>query len=145
MKIAIRKATRRDLNEISSLFLQESTKKPYNQKWNRKTAMDKIKEFFECCDIWLVEDTGSIVGFITLRISLWDKGKEATINEFWLKPSYQGRGLGKKLLLFAEKESKKRGTKTFFLVSNKKSKAFGFYKKMGYNECKDLVLMEKSS
>ena len=35
----IRKARKADFKEISEIFRVESAKKPYLQKWNKKTAL----------------------------------------------------------------------------------------------------------
>ena len=69
--------------------------------------------------------------------------KKAYINELWIRPEFQGKGIGKKLVQFIEDKYKKRGVKKMRLVSKKSAGAFKFYNKIGYTELKDLVFMEK--
>ena len=136
----IERAKQRDLNEISDIFIVESAKKPYKQKWTKKTALKKIKEFFKRGTIYLVR-TKEIIGFIIVDI---DPKKEKTfIDELWLRHNYQGRGIGKTLIKFIENEYKKIGVKLIRLISKGKSEAFNFYKRLGYKESKELIFMDK--
>ena len=136
----IRKATLRDLNEISEVFRIETSKKPYVQGWNKKTSFNKINELFKKEDIYLAEIEKKIVGFIISRIK---KGKDAFVDEFWVLADYQGKGIGRALLKFLEKESKRRGIKNVTLIANKKAKAVDFYKKMGYKIKHELLYFKR--
>ncbi len=139
----IRKATKKDLRDISNIFRKESSKKPYSQKWTQKTALEKIKEFFKKDEIYLIMIEKEIVGFIILKISVGENGKSACIDEFWLKSDYQGRGIGTTLIGFIEKTYKNKGIKSIGLISDKRSNAFSFYKKLKYKTHNQYVLMDK--
>ncbi|NSM32284.1 GNAT family N-acetyltransferase [Enterococcus faecalis] len=47
-------------------------------------------------------------------------------------PKYQGKGLGKKLILYAEQIARNLNYSILFLTGRKQ--AWGFYKKLGYSE-----------
>jgi|SRR3989344_6020347 len=139
----IRKATKKDLKKIAEIFRIESAKKPYLQKRNRKKALDKIKEYFKNEDIYISILNNKIAGFIIVNIDTTEK-KKLFIIELWIKKEYQRKGIGKTLVRFIEKMYKKKGIKLFKLVANKKKGgAFNFYRKLKYNENKDLVFMDK--
>ena len=141
--IRIRKATGRDFKNISSIFREESSKKPYFQKWTERTALERIIEFSKTDDIFVVMASNKIIGFIVSHVGIEEKGKGAFVKEIWLKKEYQGKGLGKVFMRFIEKRYKNKGAKSIFLMAHKKSGAFGFYKKLRYKEHNDFVLMGK--
>ena len=137
----IRVANKKDFNQIAKILVQESSKKPFNEKYNIKTAIKQINELSNG-EIYLAENNKEVMGFIASEITKDNKSK-AYIKELWIKKIYQSKGVGTNLVDFIEKRYKKKGVKTIRLVSKKSSKAFNFYKKLKYKEYKDLVFMEK--
>lgn len=138
----IRKATKKDLKEISNIFRKETSKKPYFQKWTQKTAFEKINESYKENDIYLALVDKKVAGFIISSIHL-NNPKKAYIDELWLKSGYQRKGLGKSLVRFIEDKYKSRWVEIMQVVSKRKAGAFKFYNKLGYNQSKELVFMDK--
>jgi GNAT superfamily N-acetyltransferase len=52
--------------------------------------------------------------------------------KLYLYPKYRGKGLGAKMLLFAEAEAKKMGASELTLNVNRYNPSYEFYKKRGY-------------
>jgi ribosomal protein S18 acetylase RimI-like enzyme len=129
--IKIKEATKKDSKKISEIFLCGTKKKPYSMSWTEKSAFKKINELISTGDIFIALLDGKMVGFIAMRTSLAPRGYVSHVEELWLTEKYQGMGIGRKLIEFVEKKYKH---KVFALTlgSNKKSKAFGFYKKLGF-------------
>ncbi len=140
--ISIRKASKNDLKEISNIFMIESSKKPYAQGWNKKNALKKIREAFKKDDLYVILSKSKIAGFVMSQINS-DNQEKAYIEEIWLKPEFQGKGLGKALMKFIEHYYRNKGVKTVQLVAKRNCGAFKFYKKIGYTESKELVFMAK--
>jgi len=138
----IRSAKKRDLKEIVEIFVTESKKRPYLQKWTKKKATDDFKPFLKKKELWVAEVDKKVVGFIMIGITSSNK-KIAYVNEFWVTKSYQGNGVGKSLLAFAEKDHKKKGVGMIRLTSDSRSKALSFYKKLKYKASKENILLEK--
>ena len=138
----IKKATKKDLKEISDIFRKESSKKPYIQKWTQKTAFEKITKSYKENDIYLVLVDKKVAGFVISSIHP-NNPKKAYIDELWLKSGYQGKGLGKSLVRFIEDKYKSRGVEIMQVVSKRKAGAFKFYNKLEYNESKELAFMDK--
>ena len=138
MKVKIKKANKKDFREIAKIMMKESSKKPYNEEYTLKTA---LKEIVRCSkkDLYIAVNEKEIIGFIASS----DDKKKAYIGELWLKPIYQGKGVGKALVKFIEEKCKKKGVKIIRLVAKKNAKAFKFYKNIKYKEYKELVFMEK--
>ena len=137
----IRKATKKDFGIIAKILRIESSKKPYNEKYNNKKSLEEVKDFAKS-ELYLAEIEKEIVGFISAYIIPENKEK-AYIRELWLKEKFQGQGIGKKLVNFIENKYKKSKVKLIRLVAKRNAGAFKFYKKLKYNEHQELVFMEK--
>jgi ribosomal protein S18 acetylase RimI-like enzyme len=89
-------------------------------------------------ETWALENQyGKVVGYI----SLVDKPKEGAMEvlNIGIDPEFQGRGYGKELMIFAEKQAIKKGRKKITLVTNKKnSLSINFYKNIGYTIIKEI-------
>lgn len=55
------------------------------------------------------------------------------VNMLWIKPDYQKKGIGKKLLQQAEEEAKSRNCALSFLDTFEFQHALGFYENCGYH------------
>ena len=137
----IRKATKKDIKEIVDLFIEESSKKPYNEKWAKGKALKEVKEFLED-ELYVAVIEKKIIGFIASNINNDDR-KKAYIRELWLRPEHYRKGIGRQLVKLIEGLYKKKGVKLIRLVTKKKAQAFKFYKKIKYNQSKELVFMER--
>jgi ribosomal protein S18 acetylase RimI-like enzyme len=137
----IRKAGKRDLKEIAEIFRVESAKKPYNTKFTKISALKDILNCFEN-DIYIAISEEKIVGFLASHILKSDK-EIAFVDELWVRPKFQNRGVGKSLLDLIGEKYKKRGVIKLRLSTFKKAKAVGFYKKLNYEESKELIYLDK--
>jgi|TARA_Y100000294_G_C8446766_1_gene293040 ribosomal protein S18 acetylase RimI-like enzyme len=137
----IRKARKEDFKEIAEILIKESSKKPYDEKYNLKRALKEIIKFSKD-ELYVAINKKEITGFIASSITL-DNKQKAYVNELWLKSIYQGKGIGKVLVKFIEEKYKKKGVNTIRLVAKRNAKAFDFYKKIKYKEYRELVFMEK--
>lgn len=135
----IRKAKKIDLKQISEILRIESAKKPYVQKWTKKTALERVSELSkkQIIHVALVDD--KIIGFITSLI----KDKGVYVDEFWITKKFQRKGIGNKLINTVEEFYKDKGAKTIGLMANQKAGAVKFYKKMGYSPKHTFFYMSK--
>ncbi len=142
--MTIRKGTRKDIGSIVNVWVQEYSKKPYYEKWTLKTSQKRVKDYFDKKYlIYVIEIEKKIVGFVIFEIYPFGNGAQTYIADIAVLSENQGNGIGKILMKKVESESRERGSKLISLRSSKKSRAFGFYKKLNYREEKDFVNMEK--
>ena len=139
----IRKAKKSDLKKISELLRIEYKKFPYNEKWSRKSALEKIKNYFKEQIIFVLEIENTIKGFVIGTINLEDDGDHGYVSEIIVSEKFQRKGYGKKLLEKIEKYFKKNKAKKIGLMSHPKSKAFKIYKKLGFKKLENFVYMTK--
>lgn len=86
---------------------------------------------------WLILDREIVVGYIVLCFgySLEWLGRDAFVDEFYLREEYRGRGWGRKTIQFVEDAAREAGIRTLHLeVVRKNATALVVYRKMGFAE-----------
>ena len=114
MEKKIRKARSGDLKEIAKIMMEESVKKPYNEKFTPGSAKKDVLGFFKD-SLYVATYEEKVIGFIASHIVNSDKTK-AYIDELWIRSGYQGKGVGKMLVKFVEDMYKKKGLEMGFRV-----------------------------
>ncbi|MCX8159145.1 MAG: GNAT family N-acetyltransferase [Candidatus Pacearchaeota archaeon] len=139
--VKIRKGKKSDLKEIVRIFIKEFGKSPYNEKWSEKNAFLKFKDYFKFAKCFVAVVDKKVVGFI-FADTYYQQTKKLWIYDLVVDGSYQGGGIGKKLIDFAINYFMKKGIDGVRLIASRKAKAFKFYKKLNFKET-DFVEMEK--
>ncbi len=138
----IRKATKEDFSRIAELINEEYSKPPYHEPWKKKNAIKTLNYFAKVGKILvLIEER--IIGFIISRDEYYNEGSATMIEELIVDNEFKGRGFGRKLVEYVEKQGKKKKIKRVLLMASKDAPAFKFYKKMGYIPSKKTVLFRK--
>lgn len=86
---------------------------------------------------WLILDGDAAVGYIVLCFgySLEWLGRDAFVDEFYLREEYRGRGWGRKTMEFVEEAAREAGIRTLHLeVVRKNATALEVYRRMGFSE-----------
>jgi len=84
---------------------------------------------------WLILDGDLAIGYIVLCFgySLEWLGRDAFVDEFYLREDYRGRGWGQKTMAFLEKEARAAGIRALHLeVMTGNDGAFQLYSKLGF-------------
>jgi|TARA_B100001971_G_scaffold212193_1_gene241642 N-acetylglutamate synthase-like GNAT family acetyltransferase len=138
----IRKATKRDFNNISNLIKEEYWKH-YKEKWTIESALETLNHYKKVGKIFVGEIEKRIVGVIIIREEEYNGRKTLMVEELVVNGDLQGKGLGKKLMMFVEGYCKKNNIKRIWLITGKDASAFGFYKKIGYKHEEKTVYFSK--
>ena len=92
---------------------------------------------------WLILDGDKLVGYVVLCFgySLEWLGRDAFIDELYLREEYRGRGWGRRTIQFIEEEARKAGVGTLHLeVVQQNSTALEVYRRLGFREHKSTLL-----
>jgi len=137
------KSKEQDLKEISKIYKQEFSKPPYNELWTENKALKAIQNYFKNMDLYTIKEENEIIGFIAINPKFMCPGEVAFGQEIAIKEEFQNKGIG--ALVFKEifKIYKEKGFKRFLGIANKNSKAINLYTKLGINQSKTDILIEK--
>jgi GNAT superfamily N-acetyltransferase len=141
--IVIRKARREDLEAIVRLHEADELG-GHGDAWSPATAPLYEAAFAAIADsgasaIYVVLDggaAGAVIGTFQLTFAqgLTGRGKvRAFLESVQVRANQRSRGIGAKMVRFAESEARARGAATMQLTSNKKRlDAHRFYERLGY-------------
>jgi GNAT superfamily N-acetyltransferase len=95
--------------------------------------------------VWLISYEGEAIGYLvlTLGYSLEYGGRDAFIDEVYIRESHRRRGIGQRVLTFAEEVCRSLGVRALHLeVERANTNAHGLYRKVGFVD-HDRYLMTK--
>jgi ribosomal protein S18 acetylase RimI-like enzyme len=94
--------------------------------------------------VWLIRHGGRAVGYIALcyGYSIEFAGRDAFVDEFYILPDYQRRGIGSQALDFIKVEARKAGIKALHLeVDEENAAARVLYERHGFDVRQNFHLM----
>ena len=92
---------------------------------------------------WLICDDSVAVGYVVLTFgySLEYLGRDAFLDEFYLRESYRGRGWGRRALQFVEDQARAETVRTIHLeVVRENAHAREFYRRQGFIEHRHFLM-----
>lgn len=122
--LKIRKAKEDDTEKLATLFLI-TRQKTFKSAPPQKFKMGDYKESVVAEEVWIAEEDGDIVGFV----SLWRP--DNFIHNLFVHPDWQNQGIGQKLLKKAEK---RLSFPMELKVTTDNIKAQKFYQKHGWEK-----------
>ena len=93
--------------------------------------------------VWLIQDGDAAVGYVvlTLGYSLELLGRDAFIDEFYLRENYRGRGWGRQAMTFVEDAARSLGVNSIHLeVTRPNTTAQQIYRKLGFEDRKHYLM-----
>jgi GNAT superfamily N-acetyltransferase len=95
--------------------------------------------------VWIIQYGGESVGYLvlTLGYSLEYGGRDAFVDEIYIRERHRGRGIGQQALAFAEDVCRSLGVRALHLeVERENTNAHAVYRKVGFTD-HDRYLMTK--
>lgn len=138
--MVIRKATEGDLDTCGEIYAAAFSTAPYCEQWTPGAATDMLSGLLsrDPDHCWCAELDGRIVGFVFCTVFGTFR---ATVQEFAIAPAYQHKGLGTKMMEHVLDELRSAGLQTVDLVVHRKAPAYRMYKRFGFRQPDDYVLM----
>ena len=143
----IKQLTLQNKSEIQHLFLKVFSSPPWNDKWDSQAQLDHYMH--DLIDNPNALVFGYFLGDALVGISLgyvfhWWQGTDYFIKEFCIDNSLQSQGIGTQFLSAIENELKTRDISAIWLMTERSVPAFEFYKRKGFFELEDSVVLAKN-
>jgi len=110
-----------------------------------RTALIKLLNDESLGRVWLIQATNEAIGYIVLTFgySLEYGGRDAFIDEFYIRESHRGQGVGRKTIEFVERVCPSLGIQALHIeVERNNTAAQRFYRKVEFED-RDSYLMTK--
>ena len=146
MEITFKEAKLTDIDLLIT-FIQEFYEydhHPYDEGRVQPT-LARLLEDKNLGGVWWIQADDENIGYIILTwgYSLEYYGRDAFIDELYIRESYRGQGIGLKAIAFAGETARSFGVKALHLeVERENCKAQSFYRKTGFED-QDSYLMTK--
>jgi GNAT superfamily N-acetyltransferase len=100
-----------------------------------RTALESMVSDASLGRIWVIHHVDEAVGYVvlTLGYSLEYGGRDAFIDEVYIRSDYRGKGIGTAALAFAEEQCHMLGVRALHLeVERANTNAYRVYRKVGF-------------
>ncbi len=119
--------TYRPMQELDLAAIMAIEPKIYSHPWSRGNFADSIRSGYSC---WVCEHDKEVIGYGVLMVVL----DEAHLLNISIAQTFQGRGLGRALLLHFIELARHHGGQMMFLEARPSNvAALGLYESMGFN------------
>ena len=136
MEIEFQRAARADVEELLPMMrgLYEHDRLPFDEATARD-ALERLLADERLGGVWLIRSGAQTLGYLVLTFgySLEFRGRDAFLDELYLRPEARGRGAGRKALGFAEGVCRALGVRALHLeVERANTAAQALYRKAGF-------------
>lgn len=141
----IRKMEGKDIAECADILCLVYNNEMWMCRWEKETAVEYLNDFF--CNNkfvgYVAEEAGTLIAGLFAHEKVWWNNSEVFIEEMFVNPKYQGKGVGTALLSEVEGYIKEKGLAGITLSTNKYAPAPRFYEKNGFTDCEHVMFMAK--
>ncbi|WP_227396208.1 GNAT family N-acetyltransferase [Jeotgalibacillus aurantiacus] len=137
--------TAENVRQAAQVYCDVFTGDPWYEDWSLEDAEQRLKEISETPRFtgFIVFEKEAPAGLIAGNARHSYQGPAYYLAEFCIHPDFQGQGLGAGMLQHLEKELKKQGIVSIFLLTADNSGAERFYKRQGYEVNEKRIVMRK--
>jgi len=128
---------------VVSGFVETYNGEPWNDAWTPATAAQYLAEFrgMPRATALVAVIAGRVVGAAYVHARTWQDGSEIYIDEFFVFPHAQRRGVGRALLSSIRERADAMGAEDLTLLTDRDVPAFDFYRSLGFREGSRQVFM----
>ena len=141
----IRPMIQSDLPACADILCSVYNNDLWQCNWDKCTAEAYLSDFFHAAKFvgFVIESEGEILGGIFAREKIWWNNSEVFVEEMFIRPDRQGKGLGLMLLGEMEAYVREKGLAGITLSTNRYAPAPAFYRKNGFVDCGHVLYMAK--
>ena len=135
------------INCLAPIYVETYNRPPWNDNWTVTLATEKLDELINCCDSFgliCIDNQDNIIGAIIGDSETYYNCRQFFIKDFFVTPTWQGKGIGSKLMEELEKELSKQGISKTYLFTSRTDITECYYQKRGYESWNGMVMMGKN-
>ena len=134
MNISFSAALPEHLTVLVSMMKELQADDPWSCYFDENEAgrtMDELLRNPSAGRVWLITAASEMVGYIVMSFdySLEYRGKNAWVDEFYIRATHRGRGIGAKALDFFVEQARELGVKVVHLEVNHGNPAIELYRR----------------
>ena len=139
MNIEFHAATIGDLPALLAMMQEMQLDDPWSIPFVEAEAARAVEQLLRdpsCGRLWLISADGVLVGYIVMSFdySLEYRGRNAWVDEFFIRSSHRAQGIGKKALEFFASQAKGLGVAVVHIEVNHGNPAIELYRRLGYED-----------
>jgi GNAT superfamily N-acetyltransferase len=139
MVITYEAAGPQDLTELLGMMKELQADDPWSVPFDDREAERVMGELLRdpaLGRVWLIVADGQSIGYIVMAFdfSLEYRGRGAWVDEFFVRPSHRGLGIGTQALGFFAQQAKELGVSVVHLEVNHGNPAIDLYRRRGYED-----------
>lgn len=137
--LEIRTMKKEDVEQIVPGFIKAFNEGEWGQRWSEDSAKRSLNNLTSFPDFYglVAMKEGKAAGAILGHVQTFNDGKTYYIDELFVAPEFQKRGIAKKLYQKAIEELKEMGVSGSFFTTLRNSTAYQFYLSQGAIDLKD--------
>ncbi|MBN1583521.1 MAG: GNAT family N-acetyltransferase [Anaerolineae bacterium] len=142
--LEIRAFRQQDRLACIELFIQVFCLPPWNDQWSLESAGDYLDDIVDTPGFFGVVgyNDGKLMGVCLGHRKRWWQGDEYHIEELFVAPRVQRRGIGRQIVEYARQELHAAGIGRVTLLTARGTPADRFYNKLGFTRSERLVFMK---
>lgn len=143
----IRKLTKNDLPACAAILQSVYNNDLWQAHWDRDTATEYLTDIWERKKFvgYAAEDGGQVIGALFACEKVWWNNSEVFIEEMFVLPEHQGKGIGSRLMDAVWQYVTDRKLAGVTLSTNRYAPAPAFYRKHGFADCGHVLFMAKEA
>ena len=139
MAISFHAAAAENLPELLAMMQELQADDPWSVPFEpaaAAAAADRLLRDPSLGRVWLIASNGQNVGYIVMAFdySLEYGGRGAWVDEFFVRPSHRGSGIGTEALEFFTQQAKRLEVTVLHLEVNHGNPAIELYRRLGYED-----------
>jgi diamine N-acetyltransferase len=139
MAVTFHLAHQEDLADLVAMMKELQADDPWSCRFDERFARAAMGELLRDPSlgrVWTIADNSQTIGYIAMAFdySLEYRGKGAWVDEFFVRPSHRGRGIGAGALEFFAEQARQVGITVVHLEVNHGNPAIELYRRMGFED-----------
>ena len=141
----IRPFEKNDLAPCAQMLMAVYNNPLWQCCWEADTARAYLQDYADAAKFigYVAEDGGKVIGAILAHEKIWWNNSEVFIDETFVEPTQQGKGIGTALIRKLEEYVQEHHLAGFTLTTNRYAPAPKFYEKNGFVVCEPIIMMAK--